>query len=88
MIVQGISRHLVIPNVIPESDGAGTIVAVGKHARCFTPGDRVVTAVFQDFVGGRFQPSTAASMLGGALDDTLRIYGASMSKDWYKYHQT
>ncbi|KAL7920713.1 GroES-like protein [Trichoderma austrokoningii] len=76
MIVQGKHKYMVIPNVIPGSDGAGTVVAVGKHVRRFTPGDRVVTAFFQDFVGGRFQPFTAASMLGGALDGTLRTYGA------------
>ncbi|UKZ78833.1 hypothetical protein TrVFT333_006579 [Trichoderma virens FT-333] len=60
MIVQGKSIHAIAPNVIPGSDGAGTVVAVGKH----------------DYIGGPFQPSAAFSALGGALDGTLRTYGA------------
>lgn len=75
-LAQGKSIHAIAPNVIPGSDGAGTVVAIGKHVRRFTPGDRVVTAFFQDHVGGPFQPSTPTSALGGALDGTFRTYGA------------
>lgn len=76
MVVQGKHPFIATPNVVPGSDGAGTVVAVGKHVRRFTPGDRVVTAFFQDFVGGHFQDTAAATMLGGPLDGTLRTYGA------------
>ncbi|KAM0257123.1 hypothetical protein ACHAQJ_004588 [Trichoderma viride] len=76
VIAQGKSAHIAAPNVIPGSDGAGTVIAVGKHVQRFTPGDRVVTSFFQDYAGGRLQPLTAASALGGALDGTLRTYGA------------
>ncbi|KAL7947077.1 NAD(P)-binding protein [Trichoderma barbatum] len=76
VIARGKSVHVVAPNVIPGSDGAGTVVAVGKHVRRFAPGDRVVTAFFQDYIGGPFHTSSAASALGGALDGTFRTYGA------------
>ncbi|KAL7895999.1 GroES-like protein [Trichoderma sp. SZMC 28014] len=76
LVVQGKHPFIATPNVVPGSDGAGTVVAVGKHVRRFTPGDRVVTAFFQDFVGGHFQDTAAATMLGGPLDGTLRTYGA------------
>ncbi|KAL6859469.1 NAD(P)-binding protein [Trichoderma novae-zelandiae] len=57
----------------------GTAVAVGKHIRRFTPSDRVVRAMFQDFIGGRFKPSAALSTLRGALDVTFRtaLFGLS-----------
>ncbi|RFU79637.1 alcohol dehydrogenase [Trichoderma arundinaceum] len=58
------------------SDGAGTVVAIGKHVRRFAPGDRVVTSFFQDYAGGPVQPTAYTSALGGALDGTLRTYGA------------
>ncbi|KAM3426144.1 hypothetical protein NHJ13734_009632 [Beauveria thailandica] len=44
------------PNVIPGSDGAGTVIAVGSQVSRFKPGDKVA----------------AGSGLGGAIDGTLR----------------
>lgn len=76
MIAQGESTHIVNTNVVPGSDGAGTVVAVGKQVRRFAPGDRVVTSFFQDYAGGPFHSAAIKSVLGGALDGTLRSYGA------------
>jgi NADPH:quinone reductase-like Zn-dependent oxidoreductase len=76
MIIQGKYAHKMAPNVIPGSDGAGTVVAVGKHVNRFAPGDRVVTSFFQDYAGGRIQPFASTTALGGAVDGTLRTYGA------------
>jgi NADPH:quinone reductase-like Zn-dependent oxidoreductase len=64
------------PNVIPGSDGAGTVVAIGKHVTRFQPGDKVLNIFNQGHIGGGMNPQIAATGTGGALDGVLRTYGA------------
>ncbi|RFU74971.1 alcohol dehydrogenase [Trichoderma arundinaceum] len=66
----------VAENVIPGSDGAGTVVAVGKQVTLFKPGDKVVTLFNQGHLGGDLTPQTIATGTGGVLDGVLRTYGA------------
>lgn len=86
--IQGASlnyRDLIIPkgrypfpmkdNVIPGSDGAGTVESVGKHVTRFKPGDKVVTLFNQGHLAGSLNGKTIATGLGGAVDGTLREYG-------------
>lgn len=63
-------------DVVPGSDGAGTVVAVGKHVSLWQPGDRVATLFAQSFIGGSLTPETLGATLGGAVDGVLRQYGA------------
>ena len=61
--------------MIPCSDGAGEVVAVGDKVSRWTAGDKVVTLMSQAHLYGSSSPETLASGLGGARDGTLRQYG-------------
>lgn len=64
------SRGLALPRV-PNSDGAGTVTAVGAGVKGISVGDRVASCFFQDWVDGACSPEAMASALGGALDGVL-----------------
>ncbi|KAI1361805.1 putative alcohol dehydrogenase [Xylaria arbuscula] len=59
-------------NIIPGSDGAGTVLAVGKHTRRFVPGDKVVTVFFPDYHSGTPTASNMSRQLGASADGTFR----------------
>ncbi|KAI9848093.1 MAG: hypothetical protein M1837_001195 [Sclerophora amabilis] len=78
-------RDLIIPKgmypfpqedgVVPGSDGAGTIEAVGPGVTRWKAGQRVVTLFNQGHLYGPIPPSAFKTGLGGVLDGTLRQYG-------------
>ncbi|KAH0490679.1 hypothetical protein TgHK011_002136 [Trichoderma gracile] len=76
IIARGEYPFGVAPNVIPGSDGAGTVVSVGKHVTRFRPGDKVITLFNQGHLGGSLTPQSVATGTGGVLDGTFRNYGA------------
>jgi NADPH:quinone reductase-like Zn-dependent oxidoreductase len=57
--------------LVPLSDGAGEIVAVGEGVTSCQVGDRVAGQFFQKWANGPLQPAVFASALGGALDGML-----------------
>jgi len=76
--------------LIPLSDGAGEVVAVGTGVAGVAPGDRVVGGFFRDWVSGPWKRRFRDSALGGGIDgvlaehvvyraDTLVTIPASMS---------
>lgn len=60
--------------VIPLSDGAGEVAAVGTGVTRFKEGDRAVASFFQNWLDGRPTAATGASALGGAADGMLSQY--------------
>ncbi|KAJ8060650.1 hypothetical protein OCU04_010957 [Sclerotinia nivalis] len=78
-------RDLVIPKgqypaavkdgVIPGSDGAGEVLAVGSKVTRFSPGSKVVTLFTPRHFGGPLTKPNLATALGGGSDGTLRQHG-------------
>lgn len=55
--------------LVPLSDAAGEVAAVGPGATRFAVGDRVAPTFFRAWVDGPFRPEMAASALGGGAED-------------------
>jgi NADPH:quinone reductase-like Zn-dependent oxidoreductase len=68
------------PGVIPVSDGAGEVVAVGEEVTRFGVGDRVVGGYWPRWHDGRLRPELA-DQLGCTLDGMLTEY-ALLDQEW------
>ena len=60
--------------LVPLSDGAGEVVAIGPKVKRVALGDRVAANFFQTWLQGRATDKTGASALGGAQHGMLAQY--------------
>ena len=60
--------------LIPLSDGAGEVAAVGEGVYRVKVGDRVVPCFNQSWISGRPEPEFMRAMLGGNVDGVLAEY--------------
>ncbi|SEO35481.1 NADPH:quinone reductase [Rhodospirillales bacterium URHD0017] len=58
-------------DLVPLSDGAGEVVAVGPGVTRVKAGDRVAGCFMQKWVGGAIDETAQASAMGGAIDGML-----------------
>lgn len=73
-IVRGTYRMGAKADLVPLSDGAGEVVAVGEDVVRVKVGDRVAGCFFQRWPGGEPAADVQASALGGSLDGMLADY--------------
>jgi NADPH:quinone reductase-like Zn-dependent oxidoreductase len=59
------------PDLIPLSDGAGEVLAVGRGVSRVKVGERVAGCFMQRWIGGAIDDGAAASAMGGAIDGML-----------------
>ncbi len=57
--------------LVPNSDGAGEVTALGEDVAGIALGDRVAGCFFQDWQDGPITPAAMQSALGGARDGVL-----------------
>lgn len=70
MITDPVARRVQFPR-IPNSDGAGEVVAVGAGVTDWAAGDRVAGCFFNNWVAGECSARIMAGALGGAVDGML-----------------
>ena len=70
MVLTGRYGEMRLP-IIPLSDGAGDIVAIGEGVTRWKPGDRVAGLFFQGWHTGSFRREMGHTALGGELDGML-----------------
>jgi len=65
-----VPRGIIFP-LVPNSDAAGEVIAVGDGVTRFKAGDRIAGCFFQNWSDGSISAAAMASAMGGAIDGVL-----------------
>ncbi len=76
MMIKGWYNPKLKMPLVPFSDGAGEVVAVGANVTKWKTGDRVMPLFMQGWLDGEIEVSKARTALGGDVDGVLREFGA------------
>jgi NADPH:quinone reductase-like Zn-dependent oxidoreductase len=76
MMVKGAYNPKLKMPLVPLSDGAGSVVAVGENVTKWKSGDRVCPIFMQGWIDGEIDFKKARTALGGDSDGCLREFGA------------
>jgi len=76
MMVKGAYNPKLKTPLVPFSDGAGEVVAVGDAVTKWKIGDRVCPIFMQSWIDGAIDHQKARTALGGDSDGCLREFGA------------
>ncbi|MGI8884662.1 MAG: alcohol dehydrogenase catalytic domain-containing protein, partial [Pyrinomonadaceae bacterium] len=68
MMIKGLYNPKLKTPLVPLSDGAGEVVAVGENVTKWKMGDRVCPIFMQGWTDGGIEVSKARTALGGDLD--------------------
>ncbi|XGV97252.1 MAG: NAD(P)-dependent alcohol dehydrogenase [Leptolyngbya sp. BL-A-14] len=74
LVAKGAYGSQGVQPIVPLSDGAGEVVAVGAGVSRVQVGDRVAGIFMQRFLAGELTAEKAKSALGGAIDGVLAEY--------------
>ena len=74
LISDGLYPLPAASQLVPLSDGAGEVVAVGSEQTRFKVGDRVAGIFTQSWLGGEMTDADLGSALGGSVDGVLSQY--------------
>ncbi|MGI8556594.1 MAG: zinc-dependent alcohol dehydrogenase family protein [Pyrinomonadaceae bacterium] len=76
MMIKGLYNPQLKTPLVPFSDGAGEVAAVGESVTKWKVGDRVTPIFMQGWTDGAIDFQKARTALGGDLDGVLREFGA------------
>ncbi|MGI9056724.1 MAG: zinc-dependent alcohol dehydrogenase family protein [Pyrinomonadaceae bacterium] len=76
MMVKGAYDPRLKTPLVPLSDGAGEVVAIGEAVTKWKIGDKVCPIFMQGWTDGEIDAAKARTALGGDLDGCLREFGA------------